>query len=223
MGSISQKALAAAIVGNPSKVYDATTTATLASANYSLTGFVGGDSATVTKTAGTYDSANAGARTVSTTLAAGDVSGAGGTLLATYVLPVSARGVGTISQKALSISITGNPTKAYDGTTAATLAPANYSLSGLVGSETFTVNQTVGTYDSADAGARTVSAALAAGNFVGTNGGQISNYSFAPTATGVGTSGEETSTVAPSMTAVAQNHWRSAPAMAKRRMSHPQV
>ena len=187
VGTISQRALAAAIVGNPSKVYDATTTATLASANYSLTGFVGGDSATVTKTAGTYDSANAGARTVSTTLAAGDFSGAGGTLLSNYVLPVSASGVGTISQKALSISITGNPTKAYDGTTAATLAPANYSLSGLVGSETFTVNQTVGTYDSADAGARTVSAALAAGNFVGTNGGQISNYSFAPTATGVGT------------------------------------
>jgi filamentous hemagglutinin family protein len=186
VGAISQKTLTALVTGNPTKTYDGSTTATLASGNYSLSGFVGGDGATVNKTAGTYDSANAGARTVSAALASGDFLATGTTNLSNYVLPVSASGVGTISQKALTVAITGNPTKTYDGATSATLTSANYSLSGLVASETFTVNQTVGTYDSANAGTRTVSATLAAGNFIGASGGLISNYSFTTPVTGTG-------------------------------------
>ena len=38
----------------------------------------------------------------------------------------------------------GNPAKTYGGTTAATLTSANFSLTGLVGADTFTVTQTAG-------------------------------------------------------------------------------
>ena len=58
-----QRALTAAITGTPSKIYDGATGATLTSGDYTLTGFVAGQNATVTQTVGSYDSANAGART----------------------------------------------------------------------------------------------------------------------------------------------------------------
>ena len=64
-----ETALLASIVGNPSKVYDGSSTAVLTSANYSLTGFVGSDAATINQTVGQYDSTNAGNRTVTATLA----------------------------------------------------------------------------------------------------------------------------------------------------------
>ncbi|WP_197284818.1 YDG domain-containing protein, partial [Piscinibacter sakaiensis] len=83
-------AVLASIVGNPTKTYDGNTTATLTGANFSLTGFVGSDGATVTRSTGTYDSADAGARTVTTTLANGDFSPTGATDLRNYTLPTSA-------------------------------------------------------------------------------------------------------------------------------------
>ena len=46
---------------------------------------------------------------------------------------------GTITPATLTASITNDPTKSYDGTTTATLAPNNFSISGLVGGESFTV------------------------------------------------------------------------------------
>src|SRR5690606_35817076 len=71
-----------------------------------------------------------------------------------------------ITPKALTASIIGDPTKTYDGDTSATLASGNFSLSGLVDGESFTVTQTVGTYNSANVvSADTVTASLAAGDF----------------------------------------------------------
>ncbi|NWM49662.1 hypothetical protein GY641_25165, partial [Escherichia coli] len=48
IGTIDRATLTAAIIGNPTKVYDGSTTATLTSANYQLTGFIGSEGATVT-------------------------------------------------------------------------------------------------------------------------------------------------------------------------------
>jgi hypothetical protein len=191
--TIDPRVLTASIIGNPTKTYDGSASATLAYGNFSVSGVAAGETLTVTKTSGAYSSANAGSRTVSTSLAAGDFALTGGTL-ANYVLPTSATGVGTIDPRVLTASIIGNPTKTFDGSAAATLTAANYSLTGLVGTEGFTVTQTSGTYDSANAGARTVTANLGVGNFTGTGGGLISNYSFAPTATGVGAISQKTLT-----------------------------
>src|SRR3546814_17533834 len=91
---IDQALLTAAIIGDPTKTYDGNSAATLTSANYQLTGFVAGEGATVTETAGLYDSATAGSRTVTATLTGGDFPAASGTLPANYVPPTPPSGPG---------------------------------------------------------------------------------------------------------------------------------
>src|SRR5439155_86891 len=105
----------------------------------------------VTQTAGTYNSKDVTtAATVTASLVVGDFTPANGALAGNYVLPTTASGAGHITAVTLTASITDNPTRPYNGNTAATLAAANFSLSGLVGSESFTVTQTPGTYNSKD-------------------------------------------------------------------------
>ncbi|WP_165912097.1 YDG domain-containing protein [Novosphingobium sp. PhB165] len=186
-GTITQAALLAAIIGNPTKTYNGNANALLTSANYSLTGFIAGEGATITQTAGLYDSANAGSRTVTASLGAGDFNANSGTLLSNYALPTSASGAGTIDQAVLSITVVGDPTKAYDGTTSATLTDANYSLTGFAPGEGATVNQTAGLYDGANAGPHTVSTSLDAGDFTADSGTLLSNYVLPTSASGAGT------------------------------------
>ena len=185
VGTISQKALTAAIIGNPTKTYDGSAAAVLTSSNFSVSGFVAGETLTVTKTTGTYSSANAGTRTVSTSLAAGDFAPSG-VNLGNYVLPTSASGVGTINPKALTAAIIGTPTRAYDGTAAAVLAAANFSLTGFIAGEGATVTKTAGTYDGVDAGSRTVSTNLASADFTTGAGTNLANYVLPTSATGLG-------------------------------------
>lgn len=165
IGLIERAVLTATILGNPTKVYDATTAASLTSANYALTGFIAGQGATVTETVGTYDSANAGARTVTAALGSADFVANSGTSLLNYVLPASASGAGTITQAVLAAVILGNPTKTYDGSTAALLTPGNFLLTGFIGSESATVTATSGTYADANAGIHLVTAMLGSGDF----------------------------------------------------------
>src|SRR4029078_2966181 len=129
------------------KPYDGNTNATLASANFQLTGLVGTESFTVTQTSGTYNSKDvATATTVSTTLASGDFTAAVGTLASNYTLPTTASGAGHITAVTVTAAIIGDPTKPYDGNTNATLASANFQLTGLGGTESFTGNPDSGTY-----------------------------------------------------------------------------
>ncbi len=87
----------------------------------------------MTQTSATYASVNAGTNDlVTASLTGADFLAANGTLLSNYVLPVTASGAGRITPKALTASIIGDPTKTYDGTDAATLSAANYSVSGFV-------------------------------------------------------------------------------------------
>ncbi len=195
-GTINQKALSAAILGNPTKTYNATTAASLAAGNFTLGGFIAGQGATVTQTVGTYDTADAGARTVTASLGNGDFSATGPTNLANYLLPTSATGAGTINQKTLTAAITGDPTRIYNGTSAATLAASDYTLNGFVAGQGATVNQTSGIYDSADAGARTVTASLGTGDFSATGATNLANYVLPITATGAGTINQKTLTAA---------------------------
>jgi hypothetical protein len=93
----------------------------------------------------------------------------------------------TITPQTVLASISGNPTKPCDGTTSATLIPANFSLSGLAGTESFTVTQTSGVYNSPNVPtATTVTASLTAGNFTPANGALASNYTLPSTASGPG-------------------------------------
>jgi filamentous hemagglutinin family protein len=190
-GTITPAPLTGMIVGNPSKVYDGSTSATLTGANYVLTGFLTGQGVTVNQSSGLYASANAGLEQVTSTLSTGNYTGTGGTLLSNYSLPTTLTGTGTITQAALAgyiyAGITGNPTKPYDGTTAATLTPGNFVLTGFVGSDGATVIQTVGQYASANAGLQTVSAVLTNPDFSATGSTILANYTLPTSAYGAGT------------------------------------
>ncbi|MBO9711259.1 MAG: hypothetical protein J7521_23945, partial [Caulobacter sp.] len=120
LGMITQATLTAAIIGNPTKTYDGDDVATLTDANYQLTGFVLSEGATVTQTAGTYDSENVDASSVTASIA-GFIAPDLGTDLANYVLPTSASGAGTIDPRLLTINGVVALDKVYDGNTVAAL------------------------------------------------------------------------------------------------------
>jgi hypothetical protein len=123
-GTITQAPLSAVIVGNPTKTYDSTTAASLTSANYQLTGFVGSQSAAVAQPSGIYASANAGTETVTATLASGDFTAGSATNLNNYALPVSASGTGTINRAPLVITGVSTTPQVYNGTTVDALSGA---------------------------------------------------------------------------------------------------
>jgi hypothetical protein len=190
IGAVTERALAPSLAGTTTKVYDATTVASLSPANFALTGFVGGESASVTKTTGTYASPNVGTGIlVSTSLAPADFSPVGTTLLSNYSLPTAVSGnIGNITQQALvpvSGSLVGTTSKVYDGTTLASLSPSNFSLIGFVGSESATVTKTTGTYASQNVGtAILVNASLAPADFSPVGSTLLSNYSLPTSASG---------------------------------------
>ena len=187
-GHITAVTLTAAIIGDPTRPYNGNANATLTSANFSLSGLVGTESFTITQTAGTYNSANvATANTVTANLAAGDFTPGAGTLASNYTLPTTASGPGHITAVTLTAAIIGDPTKFFDGNANATLTPANFSITGLISPESISVTQSVGSYDSANTSATTVTAALAPGNFSAGAGTLLSNYNLPTTASGPGT------------------------------------
>ncbi|WP_233834120.1 MBG domain-containing protein [Paraburkholderia sp. ZP32-5] len=148
--TIAPAVLTATLTGTISKTYDGTTTAALGSGNYVLSGFVGGQGATVTQTSGAYNSADvATAGTVTATLAGGDFMASGGTNLANYVLPTSASGTASITPATLTVTGTSVSSKTYDGTTAAALTGG--TLSGVIGADNVTLAQS-GAFASRDAG-----------------------------------------------------------------------
>jgi hypothetical protein len=184
IGTITPALLTAAIIGNPSKVYDRTTAATLGTGNYSLSGFAAGEGATVTQPSGIYATANAGAGIgISASLTAGNFTANGGTLLSNYTLPISAAGTGTINPATLTAGLTGAIGKVYDGTTAATLAAGNYTLSGVLGTDSVALNNpTAGTYGSANVG----SGITVGVTGLALGGSAAGNYALASTAASAG-------------------------------------
>ncbi|MBC7506299.1 MAG: filamentous hemagglutinin N-terminal domain-containing protein, partial [Sandarakinorhabdus sp.] len=185
-GLIDPKLLGVTIIGTPTKIYDASIVATLGSANFTLTGFVAGQGANVTRSDGQYASADAGVRGVSASLMAGDFAANGSTLLSNYVLPTSAAGLGQIDRRAIGAAIVNIPTKTYDGNTAATLGTTSFALTGFVASQGADVTQSAGTYASASAGARSVTAVLGVGDFAAQGATNLSNYLLPTLATGAG-------------------------------------
>ena len=197
-GAITPAPLTGTIIGNPTKVYDGTNVATLTASNFQLTGFVGGESISATPpgtVSGTYGSANAGVQSVTATLGAADFTAASGTLLSNYSFPADFTGFGTITQKAVGVSLSAsiNPqTKVYDGTVTAKIQGTDFVLSGFVGTDSATVTgindvgYVNGSYASANVGNQPVSASLVKGDFTFTSG-NANNYTFPVAAYGTGT------------------------------------
>ncbi len=133
--SVTPATLTAGLTGTVGKDYDATTAANrLTSSNYTLAGVVNGDDVTLNDpSSGTYATANVGSGiTVSVT-----GLGLGGSAAGNYVLANAAASgaIGTISPAELTAGLTGLVSKQYDGTTLATLAPDNYTLTGVIGGD----------------------------------------------------------------------------------------
>ncbi len=187
-GKITARTVTGSIVNTPTKTYDGTTAATLSASNFSLSNLVSGEGFTVTQTAGTYNNAHvANAITVTATLAASDFTAASGTTASDYSLPTSTSGAGRITARGVTAAIIGTPTKTYDGSTSATLSAANFSLSNLVGGESFAVTQTAGTYNSTHvASANTVTTSLSGSHFTAASGTTASDYSLPTSASGAG-------------------------------------
>src|SRR5204862_219674 len=114
--------LTASFSGTPTKVYDGTTTATVAT--ILLNGFAAGENAPTTQPSGSYASANvSGTDLVTVALsAAADFAADPGTLLTNYVLPTLVPTRRSSDLAVLTASFSGTPTKVYDGTTTATVA-----------------------------------------------------------------------------------------------------
>ena len=188
---ITTKAITATLTADD-KTYDGNNTEPDANMSCSVSGVLPADSANVQCTAasGTFNTANVATAnlvtatvTISGTASGNYTLGAAGTTTSS----TSATDAANITPKTLTASIVGNPTKIYDGNTNATLTSANFSLSGLVGSESFTVTKTTGTYNSADvASATTVSTSLVSGDFTPGAGTLASNYVLPTTASGPG-------------------------------------
>jgi filamentous hemagglutinin family protein len=150
-GTIDPAALIAALTGTVEKTYDGTTAATLAPANYQLSGAVSGDNVALNDPAsGTYDSKNVGSeKTVSVGGLVLTGSDAGN-----YTVNGSASAaIGVVDAKALVASLAGTVERQYDGTTVATLAGANYQLAGAIAGDNVALNDPAsGAYDSKTVG-----------------------------------------------------------------------
>lgn len=107
------------LTGGVNKLYDGASTANLATDNYlpsTFSGWVGTDSATITKTSGSYDTASVGSgKTVTVTLTGSDYQPVGGTILTNYILPTTLSGsVGKIDRAQLAVTAN-NAVRTYNG------------------------------------------------------------------------------------------------------------
>ena len=173
---IAPKALTASIVGTFTKVYDGTTTATLTAASYSLIGFVGSESLSVTKTTGTYASKNVGTGlAISATLAATDFTAGANTLASNYALPTTATGagIGTITARGLAVTFVG-VNKVYDGTTS--VAPLTLTDNRVAG-DVLSASYSSASFSDKNAGYKTINLAG-----ISLSGRDATNYTFNTTA-----------------------------------------
>lgn len=172
--TVDPRLLSASLTGAVTKVYDATTAATLGAANYSLAGFVNGDEANVAvgTTSGTYDSRNVGTgKTV--TVAGVTLTGAkaGNYVLSNTTLSGA---VGVVTPKTLAATATAN-SKIYDGTTA---TGGTVTLAGVIAGDSVAAD---GNFAFADANAGIGKTVNITG--VTLTGGDAGNYALTAPAT----------------------------------------
>jgi hypothetical protein len=142
---ITPRPLTVTFNGNPAKIYDGTDAATLTQSDFSITGFASGtQSATVSQSPAIYASSNAGTNIgVTATLQPSDFSVGSGTSLSNYSFNSSVTGLGTIDPAPLVLFRSSTtPPRSTTATPDATLGAGNYSLSGLIGSDSISLVNT---------------------------------------------------------------------------------
>ncbi len=187
IGTVNRRTLTAVLTGTASKVYDGTTEASLAAANFQILNLVEGETLTVTPLTGSYVSKDVGTGiTVNAALVGPNFGAGAGTLLTNYILPTSATGViGVIRRRQLTAALNTTISKVYDNNATATLANGSITVSGFAGSETATVNQPTGTFASQNVGTGiSISATLDPTAFAATSGTLLTNYVLPTALTG---------------------------------------
>jgi len=188
-GDITPRAITVTL-SHVTKTYDGNTTADLTLGDYQVTGFLAGQTASLVTAAsvGSYASPNVAATIpVSANFSGTNLAAGTGTSLSNYSIPTTALGTGTITPKALTIGIVGNPSKTYDGNTTASLGSGNYSIGGLVPGQSIVVSQPIGSYASANPGTDIpVSAIISPADLVPGAGTLIGNYTIPVLASGIG-------------------------------------
>ena len=149
-----------------------------------VTGFVNGESSSVVSGSASFS----GTATTAVNAGTYTITPAAGTLSATnYDFATFNAGTLTINPKALTLTFVGAPTKVYDGTTTVTLTPANFSLSGLAGAESFSVTRTSGNFaDKNVSASQSITVALATIDYTAGAGTLAANYILPTSTTGAG-------------------------------------
>ena len=178
------------IVNNPTKTYDGLTAITnLSTVNYQMAGFVySNESFTVTQPNGTFENKNIGTnKAITVSLSSNNYAGVG-TDLSNYVLPTNAVGTGAIVPASLSVSVTNNPSKVYDGFVAITnLVTTNYVVNGLALGDSVEINQTLGEFTNKNVVATNgVVVVLAVSNYTAMGSTDLGNYQLPTQAMGIG-------------------------------------
>ncbi|MCG5644308.1 YDG domain-containing protein, partial [Flavobacteriaceae bacterium LSUCC0859] len=172
--SITAKTITATLTGTVDKIYNSTTSATLSAANYELSGFVSGESATITQTFGTYDSKNIGTNKEVSVSLSNAYAPAFGTLLSNYILAATATGtVGNITAKTLTVTNITALDKVYDGSTNSNINSSTIVYNGLESGDDVSINSTSGVFDNENVG---VGKAVYLTNTY--TGGDLSNYTL---------------------------------------------
>ncbi len=175
----------AGLTGTVSKTYDGTTSATLATGNYSISGAVDGDTVTLNNPAsGNYDTQNVGSsKTVIVTGASiASVTNGAATVYGYGLASNTVNGnVGSITAKVLTITGMSATSRVYDGSLVAALTGGTLAT-GITG-EALTFTGETGAF--ADKNVATGKAVTVTGTTLGNGtGGLASNYSLTqPTAT----------------------------------------
>ncbi len=169
-GTITPKALTITGMSAVNKVYDGNTKATLSGG--SISGLVGSETLGVTGLSASFDDKNAGTGKTVTATGSTLVNGGNGGLAANYTISNPTGLVANITQKALTVSGMTAGTRAYDGSTTATLSGG--ALSGLVSGETLVVSGGSGVFGDKNVG--TAKAVTVSGVSLGDGTGLASNY-----------------------------------------------
>lgn len=171
------------------KTYDGNASIDLDASGLVLSGVVPGERLTMSNPPliGTYNSPNvAEARTISASLADTKLL-QDGQIASNYTLPLQFSANGVIKPRPLDVSITGLPTKIYDGTSFITLGSGTFSIKGLINNESISLVSAPGSGQLNSPNvmqATQVNASLTPANFVANTNTALSNYLLPVVASG---------------------------------------
>ena len=179
VGNITAKTLTITNITVFDKVYDGSTNSNVNSSTIVYNGLELGDDVYINSTSGVFDNEHVGVgKTVALT------NTYSGTDLNNYALVDQASATASITEKTITALLIGTVSKTYNGTLSATLASSHYQLSGFVGSESATITQTMGNYDTKNVGTNKEITVSLSDAYAPASGTLLSNYALADTATG---------------------------------------